>query len=139
MSVYSEMETLRKEIEEKTRKLQEMEQENFDVDGVWEFTTELDCEGRRSRRLGRYEGNLYDGIKLYGSQCYYSLRCKRVGFLSIKNSKPRKKSVCFNIEDNSIKPSDKKDQLEKLKVSVPVGHTLKESNQYGCITLEWEA
>lgn len=98
MSVYSEMETLRKEIEEKTRKLQEMEQENFDVDGVWEFTTELDCEGRRSRRLGRYEGNLYDGIKLYGSQCYYSLRCKRVGFLSIKNSKPRKSQYVLTLK-----------------------------------------
>ncbi|WP_336761417.1 hypothetical protein [Paenibacillus sp. USHLN196] len=138
MSKFTEMETLRKEIEAKTRKLQEMEQENFDVNGIWEFTTELDCEGRRSRHLGRYEGNLYDGIKLHGSQCYYSLRCKRVGFLSSINSKPRKKSVCFSIEDNSIKLFDKQDQLEKLKLSVPDGHNLKESNQFGCITLEWE-
>ncbi|MET3209712.1 UNVERIFIED_CONTAM: hypothetical protein ABIC26_002659 [Paenibacillus sp. PvR008] len=138
MSVFSEMDRLRKEIEEKTALLSSMEQEHFDVHGIWKFSTEGDCEGRSSKDLGTYKGSLFDGIKKYGDRSYYSLSCERIGFLGVEDSKPSKRTVHFSVKDKSIRLHDKQDHINKLMTCTPEGCVLKESSQYGCIALEWE-
>ena len=48
--------------------------------GLWEVTTEGDCEGKSTRKLGVYEGFIDDiAFALVGS-CCYSLRFKPFSF-----------------------------------------------------------
>ncbi|MEC4565447.1 hypothetical protein L8C07_05775 [Paenibacillus sp. CMAA1739] len=137
MTVYDDMNRLRKEVEEKAALLKAMESEHFDVNGIWEFSTEGDCEGRSTKHLGTYQGNIFDGIKKYGNQSYYRLACKKVG--SYKPSKESiSKKVHFTVYDQAVKLNDPEDAISKLKSSVPAGHSLTGSNYYGCIALEWK-
>jgi hypothetical protein len=46
--------------------------------GVWEVTTEGDCEGRSVRQLGRYEGYLDQIALSLSDKAYYSLQFKLI-------------------------------------------------------------
>lgn len=118
--------------------MKKLESDSFDVNGVWEFSTEGDCEGRATKKLGKFTGNLFDGIKQYGSQSYYTLSCKRVDYVSSIEKSPEKKRVHFKVYDSAIEMHDSNDALAKLTSEIPGGHSLVNSNYYGCVALEWE-
>lgn len=42
--------------------------------GIWKVTTEGDCEGKTTRNLGIYEGNISDIAFYLKNKCEYSLR-----------------------------------------------------------------
>lgn len=46
--------------------------------GLWEVTTEGDCEGRTVKRLGIHEGFVDEIAFALGNQCGYSLRFRRI-------------------------------------------------------------
>ncbi|KZE65070.1 hypothetical protein AV545_03875 [Paenibacillus jamilae] len=139
MTIYEDMDRLRREVEEKAALLKAMESKHFDVNGIWKISTEGDCEGRSIKQLGTYEGNLFDGIRLYNRSSYYSLTCERVGYLSLlTNKKPAKKKVHFQVRDETMRKGDDQEIIKQLLPSVPDGCALSTSNYYGCIALEWE-
>ena len=48
---------------------------NYDSSyGLWKVTTEGDCEGKTTRNLGIYEGNISDIAFYLKNKCEYSLR-----------------------------------------------------------------
>lgn len=48
---------------------------NYDTSyGLWKVTTEGDCEGKTTRNLGIYEGNISDIAFYLKNKCEYSLR-----------------------------------------------------------------
>lgn len=48
---------------------------NYDSSyGLWKVTTEGDCEGKTTRNLGIYEGNISDIAFYLKDECEYSLR-----------------------------------------------------------------
>ncbi|MDY8021160.1 hypothetical protein [Paenibacillus polymyxa] len=138
MTIYEDMDRLRREVEEKAALLKAMESEHYDVNGIWKFSTEGDCEGRSTKQLGTYEGNLFDGIRLYNRSSYYSLTCERVGYLSPTNKSPAKKKAHFQVRDSAIRKDNNQEIIKHLLPSVPDGCALSKSNYYGCIALEWE-
>ena len=71
--------------------------------GVWEVTTEGDCEGRTVTNLGTHEGYVDEIARSLAPQCFYSLQFKAV---SPKKAGPVKKgrkevNVSFNIESGT--------------------------------------
>lgn len=46
--------------------------------GLWEVTTEGDCEGRTTRHLGTFEGHVADIARLLSREAYYSLKFRYV-------------------------------------------------------------
>lgn len=48
---------------------------SYDISyGLWKVTTEGDCEGKTTRNLGIYEGNISDIAFYLKNKCEYSLR-----------------------------------------------------------------
>lgn len=135
----NEIEKLRKEIEDKTQELKRLEDEKgFDPMGLWSFSTEGDVEGRSTKDLGVYNGNIFDGIKLYAPKQYYKLSVRRVGNCSkdVLNQK-NKTEAHVKIYDDYIQIHDKEDTMNKLQKHLPSNVTMKNSNHYGAIKLEW--
>lgn len=56
-----------------TKFVDSMPEEYTKLDGLWEITTEGDCEGRSVRRLGIHEGNLVELAARFSNKNYYSL------------------------------------------------------------------
>lgn len=66
--------------------------------GMWEVTTEGDCEGRSTTRLGIYVGWL-DEIALHlANKSYYSLHFKRVEPIQNIEYVPTKKKVAVSLD-----------------------------------------
>ena len=100
--------------------------------GIWEVSTEGDCEGRTSRNLGIFEGYLAD-------KAFYSLDFKEVRIPKIShedaNSKRTEVDVrldsCSNTWDMSSKELVKK--FKKLLSGQNV--YVKEGRSFACVTL----
>lgn len=119
--------------------MKELESRHFDINGIWEVTTEGDVEGRSTKQLGTHPGNLFEIVKQLNGQSYYSLRLKRVGHINPQELNTiKKREAHFTVVDTYIKLFDKNDQINKLKTELPDGHQLTESNFYGAIKLVWE-
>ena len=111
--------------------------------GLWEVTTEGDCEGKSTRKLGVYEGFIDDiAFALVGS-CCYSLRFKPFSFndLPIPQNPKQKVSVMLDIDsgtwnmDNSERKQFFAELLKGRKVSVSDGQyyasvTLSRNDEY---------
>jgi hypothetical protein len=74
--------------------------------GLWEVTTEGDCEGKSVNRLGIYEGHIDEIAFHLAHKCYYSLQFTRhVSELPKEPEDPKEtpKSVCviFDIKSGS--------------------------------------
>lgn len=70
--------------------------------GTWEVTTEGDCEGRTTKNLGTYEGNLSDIAFALADQCYYSLHFTPARILKpvIKNG-PQEVNIQLSIDSRT--------------------------------------
>ncbi|WCK57226.1 hypothetical protein PP175_28980 (plasmid) [Aneurinibacillus sp. Ricciae_BoGa-3] len=138
MNALDEMRQLREELQQKEARLKQLEEENFDVFGVWKVTTEGDEEGRTTKDLGTHSGNIFDIVKKLSDQSFYKLRVERVGHYKPNEKDLHKKhSVNFSIEDKSIKMHNEEDQIKKLTPYLPEGHRLSDSQYFGAIKLEW--
>lgn len=68
--------------------------------GVWEVTTEADCEGRTIRNLGTYEGFIDDIAFALADKPYYSLKFKAVQPKTLDMT-PKSKEVNVSLDINS--------------------------------------
>lgn len=144
-----ELEILKKQAE--LRKLQKEKEDRkkpipFDPEGVWEVTTEGDCEGRSTRRLGTYERHILDIVRQLAGQAYYQLTFKRAkpATIATKLSKGTRRSVQFHVtasdrETQEKLPSgDSNAQFRALAQHLRDGESLKEGNYYNAVELTWE-
>ncbi|BEU14801.1 hypothetical protein [Bacillus phage CM1] len=140
-----EMEILRKQAE--LRKLQKEKEDRkkpipFDPEGVWEVTTEGDCEGRSIRRLGTYEGHILDIVRQLAGQAYYQLTFERAkpATLATKLPKGTRRSVQFHVtgERDKLPSGDSNAQFRALAQHLRDGESLKEGNYYNAVELTWE-
>lgn len=71
--------------------------------GIWEVTTEGDCEGRSTRRLGVFEGYLDDIALALADKTYYSLHFTKIDIHTLDHVPPKKNSVevTLNIESGT--------------------------------------
>lgn len=134
-SKFIEAENLRRQIAEAEAQLKQIEQDNFNPYGVWEVTTEGDCEGRSTKRLGRHEGNIFDIAKSLGSQSFYSLNFKRVGYLDVAliNQPKKQKDVHITINDNGKRIDD----ITKIMKSAPEDVIVGQSNYHSCVKITY--
>lgn len=79
------------------------------VYGMWEVTTEGDCEGRTTRNLGTHEGYFDEVALALAGQAYYGLQLKQVQPSKIVNPVPKfpEVSVGLNIETGTWNLSPK--------------------------------
>jgi len=63
-------------------------------EGLWEITTEGDCEGRTVNQLGIEYGNIFDLAKKYSGHCMYSLRFEKAKSVAMN---PEKKEVNISL------------------------------------------
>lgn len=71
------------------------------VYGLWNVTTEGDCEGRSTKNLGDFEGNI-DEIALHlADKCYYSLRFTLISPPEFTTYKPTGDSVNVSLDIKS--------------------------------------
>ncbi|AID17816.1 hypothetical protein JBP901_gp104 [Bacillus phage JBP901] len=140
-----EVEILQKQAE--LRKLQQEKEDRkkpipFDPEGVWEVTTEGDCEGRSVRRLGTYEGHILDIVRQLAGQAFYQLTFERAKPATLAQSLPKgtRRSVQFHVTGDREKlPSgDSNAQFRALAQHLRDGETLKEGNYYNAVELAWE-
>ncbi|AHJ87186.1 hypothetical protein BCP8-2_148 [Bacillus phage BCP8-2] len=140
-----ELEILKKQAE--LRKLQKEKEDMkkpipFDPEGVWEVTTEGDCEGRSIRRLGTYEGHILDIVRQLAGQAYYQLTFERAkpATLAAKLPKGTRRSVQFHVtgEREKLPSGDSNAQFRALAQHLRRGETLKEGNYYNAVELTWE-
>ncbi|WQZ49413.1 hypothetical protein Z3_97 [Bacillus phage Z3] len=114
----------------------------FNPEGVWEVTTEGDCEGRSVRRLGTYEGHILDIVRQLAGQAYYQLTFERAKPATLAQSLPKgtRRSVQFHVTGDREKlPSgDSNAQFRALAQHLRDGETLKEGNYYNAVELAWE-
>lgn len=66
--------------------------------GIWEVTTEGDCEGRSVKRLGRFEGYMDDIALALAPQTYYTLKFKLISPEDIKLPPKVRSSVMISLE-----------------------------------------
>jgi|TARA_R100000750_G_C2335181_1_gene91815 hypothetical protein len=66
--------------------------------GLWEVTTEGDCEGRTTRNLGIYEGYVDDIALTLADQAYYKLSFKQAVKVIKKGSKPTNEKVIVSLQ-----------------------------------------
>lgn len=106
--------------------------------GLWNVTTEGDCEGRSVCNLGVYEGNIDEIAFALADKCYYCLNFRAV---SPKNytldMTPKSKTVDIQLDIGSGTWD-----MDKGTRVVEVGNLMKnrpvdviESNFYGCVRL----
>ncbi|UXQ89020.1 hypothetical protein Thu_177 [Bacillus phage Thurquoise] len=143
-------EQLALEIERKQRELAKLLKEEedrkkpipFDPEGVWKVTTEGDCEGRSTRKLGTYEGHILDIVRQLAGQAYYQLAFERAKTATVatKLYKGSKRSVQFHVTGDREKlPSgDSNAQFRALEQHTRDGESLKEGNYYNAVELTWE-
>lgn len=76
----------------------------FDEYGVWEVTTEGDCEGRTTRELGIYQGNISDIAVYLKDKVGYTLRFKRFrGIKVVGEMEEPEKTVSVEVEELGYK------------------------------------
>lgn len=140
-----ELEILKKQAE--LRKLQKEKEDRkkpipFNPEGVWEVTTEGDCEGRSVRHLGTYEGHILDIVRQLAGQAFYQLEFERVKPANIAEKLPKgtRRSVQFHVSgDRETLPSgDSNAQFRALAQHLRDGESLKEGNYYNAVELTWE-
>lgn len=108
------------------------------VYGRWKVTTEGDCEGRSSRDLGTYEGNIDEIAFALADKCFYSLNFRAVSpYESEFNMTPKRKTVDIQLDVGSgtwdMKPKDRAIAVSGLMRDRPVA--VSESTFYGCVRL----
>ncbi len=69
--------------------------------GMWEVTTEGDCEGKSVRRLGVYKGYIDEIAFALADQCYYSLEFAPFDFSEIPVPKSVRDRVNINFDIGS--------------------------------------
>lgn len=95
--------------------------------GVWEVTTEGDCEGRTVRNLGTHEGFLDEIAFKLADKCFYSLRFCKTEKLDDAPKKASKVSVSLDIDSGTWDMSRQKQvdffkkMLRDRDVSVEAG------------------
>ena len=107
--------------------------------GVWEVTTEGDCEGRSVSKLGTHEGYVDEIARSLAPQCFYALQFKAV---SPKKAGPVKKgrkevNVRFDIESGTW---DCKaiDAINALGIFDDRPVKVKPGKSFASVTLEFE-
>lgn len=108
------------------------------VYGLWNVTTEGDCEGRSVRNLGTYEGNIDEIAFALADKCFYCLTFKAINPHDYKlDMTPKSKTVDIQLDIGSgtwdMKPKDRAIAVGGLMQNRPV--TVSESNFYGCVRL----
>lgn len=64
--------------------------------GVWEVSTEGDCEGKTTKRLGVYSGYIDEIALMLADHCVYSLEFSQLNIVKVDNGAnftPKRKSV----------------------------------------------
>ena len=70
--------------------------------GIWEVTTEGDCEGKTTRRLGVYSGYIDEIALALADKCCYSLQFSQLNIVKVDNTfTPKCKTVTVNLDINS--------------------------------------
>lgn len=73
--------------------------------GIWEVTTEGDCEGRTTRKLGIFEGYVDEIAFALSDKVYYSLRFKKISKIidniPICRIPKNEVSISFDIESKT--------------------------------------
>jgi hypothetical protein len=71
----------------------ELNKDYYSPNGLWEVTTEGDCEGRTVSNLGIHEGFIDEIAFKLADQCFYSLQFKKVNVNTLPINKSSKKEV----------------------------------------------
>ena len=79
--------------------------------GIWQVTTEGDCEGRTTRHLGTFEGYV-DEIALYLADKCYSLMFRPVVIPTELHPTKNEVSVYFDIDSGTWDMSNQKRAIE---------------------------
>lgn len=96
--------------------------------GLWEVSTEGDCEGKSIKHLGTYQGSVLDIAKRLRGQEFYQLSFKEVKTSPnpvLTEKQCKKSSVHFSVEG-----------LSKEALAKELKGLVKESNFYGAVKLE---
>lgn len=108
--------------------------------GVWEVTTEGDCEGRSTKNLGKFIGHIDDIALFLANQCYYSLRFSRTEEAQAIKLTDQKNEVAVSLDVNSktwnMKPVDRIATMKELFKERPV--EIKHSNFYASFVIARE-
>jgi hypothetical protein len=90
--------------------------------GIWQVTTEGDCEGKSVRNLGAFEGHIVDIAYALADQCYYTLTFKRTVPVPEKPKKrPTKTTIALDIDSGSwdMKLPQRASSLQQMLASKP--------------------
>jgi hypothetical protein len=105
--------------------------------GIWEVTTEGDCEGKSVRNLGTHEGYLDEIAFALADKCYYSLRFRPVTKINLNT--PTRTSVCVSLDINTgtwDMPGDKRaEYFRKFLHDRPC--VVREGQYYASVVLEF--
>lgn len=83
--------------------------------GVWRVTTEGDCEGRTTTRLGDHEGHIIDIARHLAKSAYYSLRFEKILSMPKQNlAASPASSVSISLSINSGTWDMKRDERVKF-------------------------
>lgn len=108
------------------------------VYGLWNVTTEGDCEGRSVRNLGTYEGNIDEIAFALADKCFYCLTFKAINPHDYKlDMTPKSKTVDIQLDigsgtwdmDKGTRVVEVSNLMKNRSVDV------RESNFYGCVRL----
>lgn len=107
--------------------------------GIWEVTTEGDCEGRSTTKLGIYKGYIDDIAFALADKCYYCLCFHAVDPNNPKfDMTPKRQYVDIMLDITSGTWKMSKEvrvaELSSLLKDRPV--SVSESQFYGCVKLE---
>lgn len=104
--------------------------------GLWEVTTEGDCEGRSMRRLGLWEGFVDDIALHLAPKAVYHLWFSVAKVNRVKD-KPTARSVDVYFDVASNLPGMDKDCRVREVTKLMQGRNVhvEESNYYGCVKL----
>lgn len=114
----------------------------YEAYGVWEVTTEGDCEGRSTKRLGIHEGYIDEIAFALADKVYYSLTFKRVNPKKLDMTPKRDKvSVTLDIDSGTWEMTSKERVKHFQHMLERAGRTkvfVSDNNIYAAVTFSRE-
>ena len=104
--------------------------------GLWEVSTEGDCEGRSTRKLGIFRGNYQDIAFALADKCYYVLWFKKLDETKFNLPKVKTRdSVDILFDDShSIARDDMVEQVQRVLSTDPT-ISVQPGRWGGCVKL----
>jgi hypothetical protein len=114
---------------------------SYPVYGTWEVTTEGDCEGRTTARLGTHTGFIDEIALTLGAKAYYKLRFKLLADKPIADPKPilvESVSVSLFIDSGTwdMSQAERAETMRKVFKDRPV--VIEESPYYASFVIRKE-